>query len=92
MLNAQNTNVADFALTVLFVVVFLTVQLRVGLVAAASFFFMLLTLDTSPPLDFSQWYASRAMMALVIPLTLLVYGFYVSLGSQPLFGKAWSEE
>lgn len=88
LLNAQKTNLADFALTSLFVAVFLTVQLRVGLVAAASFFFVLLTLDTSPPLDFAQWYAIRAMIALVIPIALLIYGFYISLGTQPIFGKA----
>jgi hypothetical protein len=91
LLNAQNTNVKDFALTVLFVAVFLTVQLRVGLVAAASFFFILLTLDTSPPLDFAQWYATRAIIALVIPLALMFYGFYFSLGSQPIFGKPLEE-
>jgi eukaryotic-like serine/threonine-protein kinase len=92
LLNAQNTNLADFALTVLFVAVLLTVQLRVGLVAASSFFFMLLTLDTSPPLNFSQWYAGRAMIGLLIPVALLLYGFYISLGSQPIFGSALKED
>jgi hypothetical protein len=32
------------------------------------------------------------MIALVIPLVLLVYGFYVSLGGQPIFGNALKVE
>jgi hypothetical protein len=39
-----------------------------------------------------QWYAGRAMIALLAPLTLLFWGFYVSLGSQPVFGSALKEE
>ncbi len=92
LLSGTSINVTDLTVTALFVAVFLTVQLRVGLVAAASFFLMLLTLGTSPPLDFRQWYANRAMIALVIPLVLLVYGFYVSLGGQPIFGNALKVE
>jgi serine/threonine protein kinase len=92
LLNAQTTTALDFALTVLFVLVFLAVLVRVGLVAAAAFFFILLTLGTSPPLIFDQWYAGRAMIALVAPLTLLFWGFYVSLGAQPVFGSALKEE
>ena len=92
LLNTQRTNVIDFALTVLFVSIFLSVLLRVGLVAGASFFFMLLSLDTSPPLDFNRWYASRALIALVLPLALLAYSFFVSLGGQPMFGRAFKED
>ena len=85
LLNAETTAV-DLTLTVLFVLVFLAVLVRIGLVAAAAFFFILLTLGTSPPLILDQWYAGRAMIALLAPLTLLFWGFYVSLGSQPVFG------
>jgi serine/threonine-protein kinase len=92
LLNAQTTTTLDFTLTVLFVLVFLAVLVRIGLVAAAAFFFILLTLGTSPPLVFDQWYAGRAMIALVAPLTLLFWGFYVSLGTQTLFGSALKEE
>jgi len=91
LLNAQTTAL-DFALTVLFVLVFLAVLVRVGLVAAAAFFFILLTLGTSPPLILDQWYAGRAMIALLLPLTLLFWGFYVSLGGQPVFGNDLKEE
>lgn len=40
----------------------------------------------------SQWYAGRAMIALLGPLALLAWGFYISLGGQPLFGSALKEE
>jgi hypothetical protein len=91
LLNAQTTALG-FTFTVLFVLVFLAVLVRVGLVAAAAFFFILLTLSTSPPLILDQWYAGRAMIALLLPLTLLFWGFYVSLGSQPVFGSALKDE
>jgi serine/threonine-protein kinase len=91
LLNSE-TNAVDFTLTVLFVFIFLAVLVRVGLVAAAAFFFILLTLGTSPPLIFDQWYAGRAMIALLAPLTLLFWGFYVSLGGQSIFGSALREE
>jgi serine/threonine protein kinase len=91
LLNAQTTALS-FALTVLFALVFLAVLVRVGLVAAAAFFFILLTLGTSPPLILDQWYAGRAMIALLVPLTLLFCGFYVSFGGQPVFGSALKEE
>ena len=91
LLNAQTTALG-FASTVLFVLVFLVVLVRVGLVAAAAFFFILLTLGTSPPLILDRWYAGRAMIALLLPLTLLFWGFYVSLGGQPVFGSALKEE
>lgn len=91
LLNAQPTAL-DFTLTVLFVLVFVAVLVRIGLVAAAAFFFILLTLGTSPPLILDQWYAGRAMIALLAPLTLLFWAFYVSLGRQPVFGSALREE
>jgi hypothetical protein len=50
------------------------------------------TLGTSPPLILDQWYAGRAMIALLAPLTLLFWGFYVSLGSQSVFGSALKEQ
>ena len=91
VLNAQTTALG-FTLTVLFVLVFLAVLVRIGLVAAAAFFFILLTLGTSPPLILDQWYAGRAMIALLAPLTLLFWSFYVSLGGQPVLGSALKEE
>jgi hypothetical protein len=36
--------------------------------------------------------ADRAAISLLVPLALLVYGFYVSLGGQPILGSALKEE
>jgi predicted Ser/Thr protein kinase len=82
----------DFALTVLYVLVFLTVLTRLGLVATVCFLIAWQTLAASPPLVLSQWYAGRAMIALLVPLAVLVWGFYASLGGQPIFGSALKEE
>jgi hypothetical protein len=92
VMTLNGTKALDYALAVCFVLVFLIALTRVGLVAAASFSLMYFTLASSPPLDFTQWYAGRAVIALVIPLALLVYGFDVSLGSQPIFGGALRED
>jgi serine/threonine protein kinase len=85
------TTVGDFAITVIFVLLFLVVLTRFGLVAAVSFdaFYQL---HRYPPLEFNQWYADRVMIALLLPLALLAYGFYVSLGGQPMFGGALKED
>jgi hypothetical protein len=82
----------DLAATILYVLAFLTVLTRVGLVAALSFQIISLTLGFSPPLEITQWYAGRAVIALLIPLALLTCGFYVSLGGQPIFGSALKED
>jgi len=89
---ARPINALDFALSVLFVLVFLAVLTRVGLVAAASFYVVWIPLGSAPPLVLSQWYAGRAMIALLVPLAVLVWGFYASLGGQPIFGGALREE
>lgn len=66
--------------------VMLFILTRVGLLAAVGFF--LANYGGPPPLVFSQWYAGLAMITLLPVLTLLFYGFYISLGNQPVFGKA----
>ena len=83
---------ADIALTALYVAVLLAVLVRLGLVASVSFHITWLTLAFSPPLDPNQWYAGRATIALLLPLGLLIYAFYVSLGGQPILGSALKEE
>jgi hypothetical protein len=60
---------------------------RFGLLAtmvAQLFFF--LTVEYPITTDFSAWYASSTIFAVVIVLGLAVYGFYSSLGGQPVFG------
>ncbi len=85
-------HVADLALAFLYALTFLIVLSRLGLVSAASFLVVWNTLAVSPPLNFTQWYAGRTVVALLVPLTLLLFGFYVSLGGTPIFGNALKEE
>jgi serine/threonine protein kinase len=85
-------NALDLGLTVLYTLVFLLLLTRLSLVSAASFLVVWSTLTVSPPLNLTQWYGGRAMIALLVPLTLLVLGFYVSLGGQSIFGSALKEE
>ena len=72
-------------------VVFLFVLVRFGLVASIAS----LTFDTfyfSPPLDFHRWYAGLALISLLVPFALLVWGFHASLGGQPLLGSALKDD
>lgn len=85
-------NLLDYALGLVYALVFLGVLVRIGLVAAASFSLVSETVFVSPPLALNQWYAGRAAIALVAPIVVLVYGFYVSLGGQPIFGSSLNEE
>jgi len=91
-LAANPVNALDLGLSVVFVAAFLLVLTRFGLVGAVSFYVVWLTVAVSPPLSLNRWYAGRAMIALLVPLALLVWGFYASLGSQPLLGGALKEE
>lgn len=84
-------SMVDVVLTLTFISILMLVLVRLGLIAATCTFAVFETLAASPPLDFSQWYAGRAMIALVFPLALLIYGFWASLGTQPLFGSALKE-
>jgi hypothetical protein len=82
----------DLPLAILSAVLFLTVLMRIGLVAAVAYFIIELTLFRIPPLEIGRWYVGRAIVALLIPLAVLAYGFYVSLGGRPLFGRVLVEE
>ena len=86
------SNAMELAVSILYVLVFMAVLTRIGLVAAVTFQLIILTLGYSPPLEITQWYAGRAIVALLIPLALLVWGSYVSLGGQPIFGSALKED
>ena len=71
-----------------------TVVARFGLLAtmAAQLFFFL---GTMYPLttDFSAWYAPSMIFALVLAVGIAVYGFYISLGGQSLFGdRVWERD
>ena len=82
----------ELLLGIVMMVFFLGVLTRVGLLGAVSFFVVWTALINAPPLDFTQWYAGLTVVALLVPLALMVSGFYVSLGGQPMFGNALSEE
>jgi len=90
LIDAPNDAVGLWRL-VLFYGVGLVVLTRIGFIGVIGFFLTDI-LTEAPPLDFSKWYAGRAIAALVVPLALLAYGFYVSLGGQPMFGRASKED
>ncbi|MGH9929887.1 MAG: serine/threonine-protein kinase [Pyrinomonadaceae bacterium] len=64
----------------------LLVTARFGLLAmiAAQFFVQLFVTYPMTP-DFSAWYAGSTIFGLGAGLALVVYGFYISLGGQPVF-------
>jgi serine/threonine protein kinase len=69
------------------------VAARYGLVALVVFQLTWALLLAFPlTLDFSLWYAGRAMLAAAIFLALAVYGFRVSLGGKPAFAAVKLEE
>jgi serine/threonine-protein kinase len=68
-------------------VIVLTIQ-RLGLVAITSLFFVNFVLSSAViTLDTSRWFFSHSLVLLAIPAALAVYGFYISRGGEPLFGK-----
>jgi hypothetical protein len=63
-----------------------------GLVAAINFLVVWNILMTSPPFNLTHWHAGRAFVGLAGPLLLVVYGFYVSLGSRRMLGNVLNEQ
>ena len=65
-----------------------TVVARFGLLATmAHQLFFFLTLMYPMTTDFSVWYAPSMVFALALVVGIAVYGFYISLGGQSLFGN-----
>jgi serine/threonine-protein kinase len=63
----------------------LFVLMRFGVLGLVATFFVCKVIGTVPlATDFSAWYAGSALPALVAFLGLSIYGFYTSLGGQPL--------
>ena len=63
---------------------------RFGVLAtmvAQLFFFLSVTYPMTT--DFSAWYASSTIFALVIALGLAIYGFYISLGGKPVWNRSY---
>jgi serine/threonine-protein kinase len=64
------------------------VLMRFGLVAlCAALFVSIMLVHTPVSFDFSTWYARNAMLVLAVLIALVVYGFRVSLGGRPAFGR-----
>jgi serine/threonine-protein kinase len=64
-----------------------TVVARFGLLATmAHQLFFFLAMMYSLTTDFSAWYVPSMIFALAVAVGLAVYGFYISLGGQSLFG------
>ena len=68
----------------------LLILTRVGLLALAAF--ILAESTDWPPLVFSQWYAGLAIIPVLARLALLFYAFYISMGSQPVFGGVLNDD
>jgi serine/threonine-protein kinase len=82
----------SLAIHIFLAVLALAILGRVGMLGMVSYFVVSASVVTVPPLNFTQWYAGLAVIGLSVPLALLVYGFYVSLGGQPIFGRTLSED
>ena len=66
---------------------------RIGLLATVTmFYFWLLLYLVAPSFDFSSWYASFSMPALLFLAAVALYAFRISIGSQPIFGAASLED
>jgi len=66
---------------------------RYGLLAVIStLFFFHLSIFYPITTKLSAWYAIDFTIALIICLALALYGFYTSLGGQPLFGSKFLQE
>jgi hypothetical protein len=85
--------VLDFAMTALFVGVGLFVVLRFGMWSLAVMLFTAGVLRFTPIVaDFSTWYRLSTLTNGLAIVALLTYGFVVSLGGRPLFGKGFFGE
>jgi predicted Ser/Thr protein kinase len=90
IVNGLGQDVRFLAVSALAAFFILFILTRVGLLALVAF--TLAQQIDGPPLIFSRWYASLAIIPLLAPLALLIYGFYISLGSQPVFGSMLRED
>jgi len=66
---------------------------RYGLLAVISALFILHLMIFFPiTSDFSAWYAGDYILAIIVALALVVFGFYTSLAGQPLFRGALPDD
>jgi serine/threonine protein kinase/MFS family permease len=73
--------------------IILFVLVRFGLLALTACFLFLFLLQQYPiSSDFSVWYIEATIFALGLAVCLAIYGFYISLAGQPLFGAKLLED
>jgi serine/threonine-protein kinase len=66
--------------------------MRFGLLAGATAMFVLFTMSSATgTLDLSSWYASRALVPMVVLAAILIYGAATALGGKPIFGDPLRE-
>ena len=75
----------DYIFAGLIAALWLFVLLRFGLLATVTVFIFADFRFYPLTSDFSVWYAGSTAFALLVAVTLAVYGFYTSLAGQPLF-------
>jgi hypothetical protein len=69
-------------------IIVLTIQ-RLGLVAVMTLFLVNLLMGSAViTLDASRWFFADSVLLMAIPTALAVYGFVISRGGEPLFGRA----
>lgn len=80
-----------FAVLSAFLVIW--VLYRYGLLALISSLFVLHLVIFFPiTSDFSAWYAADYLLALIVCLALVIFGFYTSLAGEPLFRGAFPDD
>jgi hypothetical protein len=78
--------VIDLIFNGLLAALFIATLVRFGLLAMiVALFFYTLWLTYPLTTDFSAWYAGGSIFAIVLAVALVFYGFYTSLGGQPVF-------
>jgi serine/threonine-protein kinase len=68
-------------------IIVLTID-RLGLVATVMLFLTNMTMSSAVvTLDSSKWFFGNSILLIALPAALAMYGFYVSRGGEPLFGR-----
>ena len=83
----------SLTLIILAVGIILFVLFRFGLLAfITSVLFYCILLSFPITIQLSAWYSGIGLAGLALLLAIALYGFYTSLGGQPLFGRASLED
>ncbi len=90
--SARGLSEGPVALRLAFIVLFISIIVltaqRLGLLALIVLFLVEYIVSGAPiTLDSSRWFFGDAMLVLLVPAGLAMYGFYMSRGGEPLLGK-----